>query len=81
MRALVVDLGAKTYAASAAAETQWGLAAATQSAREGVHGVSLDEELALMMEAQRAYEAAARVMTTVDEALDVLINRTGVVGR
>jgi len=34
-----------------------------------------------MMEAQRAYQAAARVMTAVDENLDVLVNHTGVVGR
>ena len=29
--------------------------------------------------AQRAYEAAARVMTTLDSVLDTLINRTGLV--
>jgi flagellar hook-associated protein 1 FlgK len=45
------------------------------------HGVSLDEEMVSMLEYQRMYEAAARVMTAIDEALDVLINRTGVVGR
>ena len=28
-----------------------------------------------------AYEAAARVLTTLDEMLDTLINKTGVVGR
>ena len=32
-----------------------------------------------MISAQRAYEAAARVMTTVDSVLDTLINRTGLV--
>ena len=32
-----------------------------------------------MMQAQRAYEAAARVMTTLDSVLDTLINRTGLV--
>jgi flagellar hook-associated protein 1 FlgK len=30
---------------------------------------------------QRALEAAARVMTTVDQALDTLVNRVGIVGR
>jgi flagellar hook-associated protein 1 len=32
-----------------------------------------------MLTAQRSYEAAARVMTTVDSLLDTLINRTGLV--
>jgi flagellar hook-associated protein 1 FlgK len=41
----------------------------------------VDEELAGLIEAQRAFEAAARLMSVVDEALDVLINRTGMVGR
>jgi flagellar hook-associated protein 1 FlgK len=34
-----------------------------------------------LMEAQRMYEAAARVITSVDQALDTLINRMGMVGR
>ncbi len=34
-----------------------------------------------LLVSQRAYEAAARVMTTIDQVLDTLINRTGVVGR
>lgn len=47
-------------------------------AREQLSGVSLDEEMVTMLQAQRAYEAAARVMTVVDSVLDTLINRTGV---
>ncbi|VXB81372.1 Flagellar hook-associated protein FlgK [Arthrobacter sp. 9AX] len=43
--------------------------------------VSLDEENISLLTNQHAYQAAARVMTAVDEALDVLINRTGLVGR
>jgi flagellar hook-associated protein 1 FlgK len=50
-------------------------------ARISVSGVNLDEELTAMVQEQRAYEAAARMITTVDEMLDVLINRTGLVGR
>jgi flagellar hook-associated protein 1 FlgK len=50
-------------------------------ARISVSGVNLDEELTAMVQEQRAYEAAARMLTTVDEMLDVLINRTGLVGR
>lgn len=43
--------------------------------------MSLDEEMTELLSAQHAYDAAARVMTTVDQALDTLINRTGLVGR
>jgi flagellar hook-associated protein 1 FlgK len=43
--------------------------------------VNTDEEMVGLLSYQRAYEASARVITAVDEALDVLINRTGMVGR
>lgn len=43
--------------------------------------VDLDEEQINMLTYQKAYQASARVMTSVDEMLDTLINRTGIVGR
>lgn len=46
-----------------------------------ISGVSEDEELANMVKFQHAYNASARMMTTIDEMLDVLINRIGIVGR
>jgi len=52
-----------------------------QSNRASQASVSLDEENVSLLTNQHAYQAAARVMTAVDEALDVLINRTGLVGR
>ena len=49
--------------------------------REAVMGVSVNEETVNLMKYQRAFEAASRVITAMDEALDILINRTGMVGR
>ena len=49
--------------------------------RESPSGVSLDEEAADMIRFQHSYQAAARVISAVDEMLDTLINRTGMVGR
>lgn len=49
--------------------------------RESVSGVSLDEEVSNLMRFQQSYNAAARVMTAMDEALDILINKMGIVGR
>ncbi|MDL2224965.1 flagellar hook-associated protein FlgK [Eubacteriales bacterium OttesenSCG-928-M02] len=52
-----------------------------ESRRTSISGVSLDEEVTMMMQYQHAYAACSRVINAVDEALDVLINRTGLVGR
>jgi flagellar hook-associated protein 1 FlgK len=49
--------------------------------RESVTGVSLDEEAINMIKYQKSYSAAARLMTALDEQLDTLINRMGLVGR
>jgi len=49
--------------------------------RSSVSGVNLDEELSNMIKFQKGYNSAARVLTTMDEMLDKLINGTGVVGR
>lgn len=53
----------------------------TSNNKDAVSGVSLDEEGINLMQFQRSYTAAARLMTTLDQALDVLINNTGMVGR
>jgi len=42
--------------------------------RNSVSGVSLDEESTNMILYQRAYEAAARVVTTVDSMLQTVVN-------
>ncbi|MEG1317033.1 MAG: flagellar basal body rod C-terminal domain-containing protein, partial [Oscillospiraceae bacterium] len=50
------------------------------SGRDSVSGVQQDEETADMMKYQKSYEAAARMMTVMDDLLDILINRLGRVG-
>ncbi len=52
-----------------------------ENSRIAVSGVSTDEEVTNLVRYQHAYAAAARVMTTMDEALDVMINKMGIVGR
>jgi flagellar hook-associated protein 1 FlgK len=49
--------------------------------RESMNGVSLDEEATNMIQFQHSYQAAARVITVMDDMLDTLINKTGLVGR
>lgn len=52
-----------------------------ETQRQSLSGVSVDEETTNLIKFQHAYAANARVITTIDEYLDVLINRMGVVGR
>jgi flagellar hook-associated protein 1 FlgK len=44
-------------------------------------GVDMDEENVSLLAYQHAYQGAARVLTAVDEMLDTIINRLGLVGR
>lgn len=48
--------------------------------RDSISGVSLDEEAANLVAYQRTYQAAARLMTALDEMLDKVINGMGRVG-
>lgn len=81
MRNIVSFVGEMTAATISGARSQAALTSAAENARMQAHGVSIDEEMVNLITYQRAYEAAARVMTAVDESLDTLINRTGIVGR
>lgn len=78
---LVGEIGSDSRQASEMAGNQELVTGHLRQRRESTSGVSLDEEAADMIRFQHAYAAAARVITTFDEMLDVLINRTGVVGR
>lgn len=52
-----------------------------ENKRQSISGVSLDEEMTNMIKFQHAYNAASRYITTIDEAIEVIINRMGLVGR
>lgn len=80
-REFVVDLGVRTRAAEQRATVTETARATAQNLQLSQASVDLDEETVNMLAMQRAYEGAARVLTAVDEMLDVLINRTGLVGR
>jgi flagellar hook-associated protein 1 FlgK len=56
------------------------LTSAIDDRRQSTSGVSMDEEMSNLVRFQRGYQASARAMSTVDEMLDQLINRTGRVG-
>ncbi len=74
---LVNSFGATVASGRRLAASQSMLTQQVDGSRDQLAGVSLDEEMLSMVQYQRGFEAAARVLTTVDSVLDTLINRTG----
>ena len=79
-QAFVAKVGAQVREARRQESNAQVVTDAVENRRQSVQGVSLDEEMANMVRFQRSYQASARAMSTMDEMLDVLINRTGRVG-
>jgi flagellar hook-associated protein 1 len=79
-RAFVAQIGSNVREAMRQESNSQVLTDAVENRRQSISGVSLDEEMSNLVRFQRAYQASARAMSTVDEMLDVLINRTGRVG-
>ena len=75
------EIGVQSQNATRLTENQQTLVDQITVWRESVSGVNMDEEMTNMIRYQKGYNAAARVLTTLDEMLDKLINGTGVVGR
>jgi flagellar hook-associated protein 1 FlgK len=80
-RDLTTSMGVQLQSLSTAKTVQDAVVAAADDAVTSDSGVNLDEEMTNMMLYQRSYQASARAITTADDMLDTLINRTGLVGR
>lgn len=80
LNSTVVEVGIESSSAIALANSQKAIMDNLNERRQSVSGVSLDEEMVQMITYQHSYAAASRILTAMDEALEVLINRTGRVG-
>lgn len=78
---LVANLGVISQQADGMAKNEQLLSEHLAQSRQSLGGVSLDEETTNLIRYQHAYNAAARVVTVVDEMLDRIINNMGIVGR
>jgi flagellar hook-associated protein 1 FlgK len=80
-RKMIVELGVQAAVAIRNQDIQAVITTQVDAARESVAGVNIDEEMTNMLSFQHAYSAASRMVTAIDQTLDTLINRTGLVGR
>ena len=79
-RGMIGDIGINANKAKSMATNQDLLVSQISTQREYVMGVSLDEEMTHMIQFQQAYNSSARFLTTIDDMLDILVNRLGRVG-
>ena len=70
----VADLGQALSTVNGDVEDHAVLGSMLQRQRDSVSGVSIDEEMTDMVKYQKAFEASARLVTTVDEMLDTILN-------
>ncbi|MCW2634471.1 MAG: flgK [Blastococcus sp.] len=80
-RRMIVELGVQASVSNRNMDIQSVISTQVDAARESVAGVNIDEEMTNMLSFQHAYAAAGRMITAIDETLDTLIHRTGLVGR
>ncbi|HBQ25211.1 MAG TPA: flagellar hook-associated protein FlgK [Syntrophomonas sp.] len=80
-RSVCADIGVLSQESQRVLKNQEVLLNELENKRQSISGVSLDEEMTNMIRFQHAYNAAARFITSIDEAMEVVINRMGLVGR
>jgi len=78
MKSLVASLGIDSQQALNYSDNQQVIVNQIENRRLSDSGVSVDEEMANMVKFQHAYNAAARMIVTMGEIYDTLINKLGV---
>ena len=75
-RALVTDIGSAVQAATTFHNHQSTVAQSLDNYRESISGVSLEEEMVNLIKFQHAFDAAAKLVTAVDDMIDTVMNMT-----
>ena len=73
-RSLVSEVGNAVSSANNNLSNKTAMIDQLENYRESISGVSLDEEMVNLVKYQHAYDAAAKLISTVDEMLDSLLN-------
>ena len=75
---LIANIGVSTSHAESMVESQEKLLTFLDNKFLSISGVSLDEEIVNLVQFQKAYDANAKVISTITSMLDTIINQMGV---
>ncbi|NLF52137.1 MAG: flagellar hook-associated protein FlgK, partial [Leptolinea sp.] len=78
VKTIVSTLGVDGQQAKAHLDNQSIMTKQIDNRRKSISGVSIDEEMGNLVRYQHAYNAAAKMIQTYAELLDVLVNRLGI---
>lgn len=74
---MISNIGIEKQSADRMVENEDALIRQLEGKKESISGVSLDEEIVNLIQFQNAYAANAKVMSTISEMLQILMNGTG----
>ena len=74
---MISDLGISSQHAKSMVQTQDKLLTYLETQYLSISGVSMDEEIVNLVQYQKAYDANAKVIATLTDMLDTIINRMG----
>jgi flagellar hook-associated protein 1 FlgK len=77
MKSLIASLGIDSQMASRLSDSHESMVRQVDTQRMADSGVSIDEEMANLIKYQHAYNASAKMIETMSEIYDTLINRIG----
>ena len=80
-RDIILTLGLEREASRLISDNQGFLIRSIDERRKGLSAVSLEEEMADMIKFQHSYTANSRVINAIDEMIENVVNRVGLVGR
>ncbi len=80
-RSIILDIGNKGDQAMSIVDSQIILVNSAENSRQAIMGVSMDEEMTHMMKYKFAYDASSRALNVIDQMIETIITRMGVVGR
>ncbi|WP_353093780.1 flagellar hook-associated protein FlgK [Tissierella praeacuta] len=80
-RDIILQLGIERQASESIVNNQGFLIKDIDDKRKSISAVSLDEEMADMIKFQHSYSANSRVINAIDEMIETVVNRVGLVGR
>jgi len=80
-RNIISSLGNIGQEAATAVDAKKLLVDQIEYRRQAISGVSLDEEMSNLIKYEHSYNAAARIVNVMDEMLEIVVSKTGLVGR